>query len=311
MGKTRTAITAIERAVNKYPDLDVLIIVPTQVLKDQWLEDYIIPRNLLHNCRVVIVNTAVKDFTRCDMLVIDEIHRIASDTFVKIFDVVDYDMILGLTATLERLDGKERLIKQYAPVCDTITMEEAVRKGWISPIDNYVVLLDVDLSDYQEANKAFNSAFSFFGWDFNLAMTAATKWQQRAKIAKAIGQPLQVVTGKAMLFMKYMRARKEFIQKHPKKIEVCNKIIEARKDKKIITFSPTIEHAKKIDYDFILHSQQKKKENAEVMEKFNKVDHGVIASSKALTTGVDVKGLAVGIDMAIDSSSIRTIQRAK
>lgn len=162
MGKTRTAITAIERAINKYPDLDVLIIVPTQVLKDQWLEDYIIPRNLLHNCRVVIVNTAVKDFTRCDMLIVDEIHRLGSDIFSKIFDVVDYDMILGLTATLERLDGKERLIKQYAPVCDTITMEEAVREGWISPIDNYVVLLDVDLSDYQEANKAFNSAFSFF-----------------------------------------------------------------------------------------------------------------------------------------------------
>lgn len=124
-----------------------------------------------------------------------------------------------------------------------------------------------------------------------------------------MGQPLQVVTGKAMLFMKYMRARKEFIQKHPKKIEVCNKIIEARKDKKIITFSPTIEHAKKIDYDFILHSQQKKKENAEVMEKFNKVDHGVIASSKALTTGVDVKGLSVGIEMAVDSSSISNVQK--
>lgn len=38
-------------------------------------------------------------------------------------------MILGLTATLERLDGKEIIIKKYAPVCDTITLNEATQNG--------------------------------------------------------------------------------------------------------------------------------------------------------------------------------------
>ena len=31
-----------------------------------------------------------------------------------------------LTGTMERLDGKEVIIKQYAPICDTITMDEAI-----------------------------------------------------------------------------------------------------------------------------------------------------------------------------------------
>jgi hypothetical protein len=38
-------------------------------------------------------------------------------------------MILCLTATLQRLDGKEVLIKQYAPVCDSITLSEAQGEG--------------------------------------------------------------------------------------------------------------------------------------------------------------------------------------
>jgi hypothetical protein len=34
-----------------------------------------------------------------------------------------------LTGTIERLDGKEIIIKQYAPVCDTISMNEAIENG--------------------------------------------------------------------------------------------------------------------------------------------------------------------------------------
>ena len=40
-----------------------------------------------------------------------------------------------------------------------------------------------------------------------------------------------------------MRKRKEFIYNHPKKMEVAKKILEARKDKKGITFSSTIKQA--------------------------------------------------------------------
>lgn len=38
-------------------------------------------------------------------------------------------MILCLTGTLERLDGKEELIKKYAPVCDSVSMKEAIESN--------------------------------------------------------------------------------------------------------------------------------------------------------------------------------------
>lgn len=49
----------------------------------------------------------------------------AADMFSKVFDCVSYKNILGLTATFERLDGKETLLSKYAPVCDTIPIDVA------------------------------------------------------------------------------------------------------------------------------------------------------------------------------------------
>ncbi|MDY5984472.1 MAG: hypothetical protein SPI94_03265 [Candidatus Onthovivens sp.] len=59
----------------------------------------------------------------------DEVHRVASTSFSQIFNSVTYKMILCLTATIKRLDGKEDIIKKYAPVVDTITLEEAEANG--------------------------------------------------------------------------------------------------------------------------------------------------------------------------------------
>ena len=35
-------------------------------------------------------------------------------------------------------------------------------------------MIDVDLKEYQEANKKFNNAYAFFNFQFNDAMQAAT-----------------------------------------------------------------------------------------------------------------------------------------
>lgn len=59
----------------------------------------------------------------------DEVHQMASTLYSTIYDKVKYKLVLALTATLERLDGKEEIIKKYAPVCDTITVDEAEKNG--------------------------------------------------------------------------------------------------------------------------------------------------------------------------------------
>ena len=99
------------------------------MLKDQWMEE-LIKWHLFEHCQIEIINSVINKEWTCDLLVIDEAHLMASETFKRVFDVIKYKMILCLTATLERLDGKEIIIKNFAPVYDTIMLQEAEENKW-------------------------------------------------------------------------------------------------------------------------------------------------------------------------------------
>lgn len=244
------------------------------------------------------------------MLIIDEAHLVASPTFSLVFQMVEYTLLMCLTATLERLDGKEKIIKEKAPVCDTITVDEAVENGWLAKYKKYKVLLEVDdIYEYQMLNQQFNEYFAYFNWNFPAAMKAGTNVIYRNRLAKTFGIPAKQFAAICFDWMRLLRKRKEFVMSHPKKFEITRKILEARKDKKCITFSATIKDAEQIGIGYVLHSKQSKKKNAEILEKFNASSTGVLNSSKAADAGLDVGGLSVGIVLSGDSSKIRSTQR--
>lgn len=308
-GKTRVGLLAAELLIKKKSDAKVLISVPTEILKEQWMEE-LIQRNMLSNCRVMVINSIVKGDWEVDLLIIDECHLVASETFRAIFDRVTYNMVLCLTGTLERLDGKEVVIKQYAPICDNIPMKEALANGWVSPVKEYVVMLDVDLTEYNKLNQTFIGFFSQMNYDFELAMKCATDAMYRNKIAKKLGLKPKELAGIAFGWLKALKGRKAFVQSHPKKFEIARKILNARKDKKCITFSATIKDAEFLNNkEFVLHSKKSKKQNNEILELFNNATEGTIHSSKSCDQGVDIRGLSVGIILSTDSSKIRKTQR--
>lgn len=302
-GKTRIALTISQLLVKRNPDFKILVVVPTDNLKNQWLKQ-LIEWKLLKNVTVEIINTAIKKVQHFDLLICDEAHRYASDSFSRLFDVIYYKMILCLTGTLERLDGKEELIKTHAPVCDAVTRDEAIENEWLADFKNYLVMIEVDLKEYKQWDQIFNQCFSILNFDFNLGMKLMKDAIFRRKYAKQTKMDYNILTGVVMKWMKAMRKRKEFVLSHPKKIEITKKILNARKDKKSITFCNTIKDAESIKMGYVLHSKQKKKENEAILEKFAKDSCGVINSSKALNTGTDIPGLSVGIMLANTSSKI-------
>lgn len=311
LGKTRTAVTAIMKVLKIKPDARVLIVVPTEVLQKQWMNDYIIKYNLIQNCEVKIINSVIKTSWDVDLLVCDECHMFCSETFQEIFNCVSYEMVLCLTATLERLDGKETIIKYFAPVCDIVTVEDSQQNGWLSPYKEYVVLLDVNLSEYNQWNQEFIGFFSQLGFDFSRAMTLVTNIIERRKYAKKMGLDQKQFDTICYGWMDRLRKRKKFVQSHPHKFEVARKILDARKDKKCITFCSTIKDAEQLSVkgEYVLHSKQSKKSNEETLSKFNQVSSGVLHSSKAVNQGVDIKGLSVEIIMNTDSSKITKTQK--
>jgi len=320
-GKTRVAFNCIESVLKKYPHYRVMIVVPTETLKNQWQEQ-IDARGLTFNVEVNIINTIIKHNWKCKILVIDECHRYASSDFSKIFEKVEYSYILGLTATFERLDGKEQIISKYCPVIDTITTEEALLNGWVSKFKEYRVLINVDdIDTYKQYNKEFTEHFEFFQFDFNLAMSMVGKNGYKYRLAyrdrlcgdnatdQEKSQMLKTITYHAMGFMQVIQKRKAFINNHPKKIEIARKIIEARKDRKIITFSNNVKMAESIGYGEVYTGRTSKKRGAKMITAFNNCKCGCLNSCQRANEGLDIRGLSVAIVLGTDSSKIKAVQR--
>lgn len=316
-GKTNTALLAIRRFLKKNGGSSVYVVVPTEHLQKQWRFRFA-EEGLEGNCEVEIINTAVKQERHCGLLVLDEIHAYAAPVFGTVFDMVKYSMVLGLTATMERLDGKHEMLERHCPVVDRISIGEATEKGWLSPYTEYKVMLDVDLTPYKELNGRFYGHFSFFNYDFALAMSCVGKdgWKRREAYARELCKdPSRMQDVRAMVtahsfgFMDAMAERKAFIYNHPKKVEACEYILKHREGCKAITFSPTINVAEKIGIGHVCHSRQGKKKRAMTVEEFNNMDSGVLNTSKALDVGADIMGLNLAVILCNSSSKTQKTQR--
>ena len=320
-GKTRVGLNCIKTVLSKYPTLKVIIIVPTTALKEQWYG--IIDNNGLSlNCEVIVVNTAIKGNFKCDVLVIDEIHRVAANTLSHVFKTVGYRYILGLTATFERLDGKHILLKKYCPVIDEITLLEAQFQGWISDYKEYQIIIDVDDIDvYKQLNKEFTEHFEFFGFDWDKVQKCLGPegFKYRAQLRDEMclhgtsaqrKEVFKQITYHATAFMRIIRARKDFINNHPKKIEIARKIIAARPNSKIITFSNNIKMAESIGMGGkVFSGRDSKKKGRMTIEQFSALPNGILHTVKKADEGLDVPGLSVAIILGLDSSKIRKTQR--
>ena len=102
----------------------MLVVVPTITLKEQWEKE--LDKNKITIAEVYVINTAVKKNHECDLLILDEVHRYAAETFKRIFGQCGYKYILGLTATIERSDGKHEVLKEAAPIIDEVTLKECL-----------------------------------------------------------------------------------------------------------------------------------------------------------------------------------------
>jgi len=321
-GKTRVGLNCIETLHKHYPNFRMLVVVPTETLYNQWITQ-LAERDLSFCTEVVIINTIVKHTWTCNLLVIDEVHRMGADEFSTIFQKVRYRYILGLTATLERLDGKDVIVRKYCPVIDTITLAEARANNWVSPYKEYQVLLHVDdIGEYQKMNAEFNEHFGFFGYDFDLVcnkLVGKDGYKYRLALRDKLVSPnaskqeksdmLKLITMHAVGAMRVMQQRKKFVNTHPKKIEIANKIIAARNDKKIITFSNTKDMAAQIGKGEVYTGKQTPKQCEAILNRFSNNPSGVLNTCAKVNEGLDVKGLSVAVILGIDSSKTKAIQR--
>lgn len=317
-GKTRMAMIIIDKLKHSNPNLHTIVLVPTTTLQEQWITE-LDQRGLSLNTEVFVMMGASKHSYKCDLLIIDEAHRVNSEVLSANLVNTQYKYILGLTATFERLDGRHEILAKYAPVCDTITMEDALFNGWVTKYKDYVVVIDVpDIDTYNNYNSEFNKAYEFFNWDFSKAMSMAGKdgFRNRWEYAKELApnnyehqkEMLKSVTYYATSFMRNMQNRKKFVQNHPKKLEVAQEIIKWRNDRKIVTFSANVKMAESFKNGYVYTGKEGKKKNRITLEEFSKLSSGCLHSCKMAIEGLNLPDLTVGIMLGIDSSKTKAIQ---
>ena len=314
-GKTRCGMLAIDRFLSKNKDRKVIIVVPSDPIKQQWTAETI-QWKVFENCEVRTMYDVARHEYECDLLVIDEIHKTLASQLCKMFENIKYKVILGLTATLERLDGRHELLKDKCPVVDNVTIEEAVEKKWLSEYKEYLVLIEPDdIEVYSKLNKEFQEHFAYFDYNFPLAMSCATDYKARAKLAgdrchgddfKAVNKQILV---HAMGFNRTLQSRKKYINNHPKKIELAELILEHRMDKKCITFSSTIAMAEHIKYGKVYSGKDSVKKGRMTLQEFIDTDCAILNTVSKVNEGLNCPDLSVAIMLGINSSKTTNKQR--
>lgn len=240
-GKSRIGIHAIQLLRRDDDSRRVIIVVPTRVLKTQW-ETELRKWKLDNNSEVWVINSIINGQHMCDLLILDEIHRMAADTFSRVFGSVNYNFVLGLTATLKRLDAKDYLLMEYAPICHKLTMAQARANGWVANYREYWLGLDLNTQDrkyYEEIKEKQLKFFRVFGMDFDAVKRGTSDRNYCESIARRLDLDPEYVYIAAVNTLRYLRIMRKWLIEHPLKIGAAYQIIEAL-DRKTLTFGESI-----------------------------------------------------------------------
>lgn len=302
-GKTYTAIMAIKGMVPKKGIKSCLVVVPTLELKSQWEAE--LKKNKVTIATVMVINSAIKKTHKVDMLVLDEVHRYAAESFRNIFNTVSCEYILGLTATLEREDGFHEVILEYLTVFDQISVDEALDNCWIAPYKVYNIPIDLSADDQIEYNKA-NNAFRHFAAKLG---HGANAFKNATSYLKSSDRALQ---GQAGAYYNSLRKRKSICQNNSNKILATKAIIDVMGERNGLIFSATTEFAESLqdclgDICMTFHSKIKRKDQELIVKRFKDKRTKVkfLSSVQALNEGFNVPDCSLAI-IAGSTSTKRT-----
>lgn len=324
-GKTTVGIMLMLRML--YDGKPVLIVAPTKVITKQWHElvltllrehfpgemgvylseggnydKYSFTREGLY-VDIAVINT-VRDIPmeNYGLLIMDEAHHYQSKENRKIWEKNVYNRVIGLSATVEEVEGG---ILEHFPVIYKYNLEEAKEDG---VVNSYTIInAEVDLTgderlSYEEANKKVASGLQMFNGSFDKALKAVKESQY----------PQNKYAGE---LLKNVGKRKRIALSAVNKIEAAKKLIAKHKDEKIIVFAESIADITILFNSLggysrsIYHSKLSTSEKMSQLNNFNAGYANIMLSAKALDEGYDIKEANIAIIMSGSSSRRQAIQR--
>jgi superfamily II DNA or RNA helicase len=312
-GKTILAVLAIAQAKRS-----TLVVVPTIDLLYQWQE---ILQNYLggpigclggghRELQPITVATYDSAYLtmphyggKFGLVVFDECHHLPATQYQEIANMAIAPFRLGLSATLERSDGREELLTDLiGPVVYTARIDEMVTKV-LSPYDVVAVevpLTEAESKEYQSARAIYTAFVRRAGIDFG----TPRGWTDF--IMRASRSP----DGREA--MAAYRRQKQLANAASGKLAEIWNILQRHFAEQILIFTSENAFAYEIGKSFIvpvITHQTRPKERKAMLEAFKTGEIRVLATSRVLNEGVDVPEASVGVVVSGTGTVREHVQR--
>jgi len=307
-GKSILAVLAIARIMRP-----TLVVVPTIDLLIQWqrlLTTYFGMEigalgggeNNLRDITVATYDSAIihngSIGPRFGFVVFDEAHHLPAPQYLLAATGAIAPFRLGLSATIERTDGKEALVYEHVgPLVFKGRISDMV-ESVLAPYDHETVFTEL-LPDERMRYEAARSEYLSFLRKHAINVGGPQGWA--AFVKKASFLP----GGRNAL--KAHRLQKEIAQSSRSKIEAIWKILQSHGGERIIVFTDKNDFAYRLGTLFVapvLTHQTKLKERKLILDAFREGRLTLLITSKVLNEGVDVPEASVGI-VASGSAAVR------
>ncbi|MGE0174394.1 MAG: DEAD/DEAH box helicase [Oligoflexales bacterium] len=312
-GKTILAVYAIQHLKR-----DTLVVVPTIDLLQQW--ESVLKKNL--PCEIGVlgggsrtilpITVATYDSAmlhcaqignRFGLVVFDECHHLPAPQYQNVARALISPFRLGLSATIERADGKESLIYELVGKLVFEGQIDQMDKNVLAPYD--VVNIQVELTDqekvaYEQNRKIYVSFIRRSGIQFN----RPDGWQEFIRKSSWSPEGRQA-------FQAYLE-QKRLAQGAEGKLKALWDILLKHREDSMIIFTNDNAFAYRIGKEFVLPvltHNTRPAERKKFLESFREGVIRVLVTSKVLNEGVDVPEASIGVVVSGSGGVREHVQR--
>jgi superfamily II DNA or RNA helicase len=99
-----------------------------------------------------------------DLIIVDEFHHAAAKSYQSLLDYFEPQFLLGITATPDRMDGKDVYALCDGNVAYQLQFIEAIQRGWLSPFHYNGIYDDTDYSQLTWLGTRYDAAGFLYGF---------------------------------------------------------------------------------------------------------------------------------------------------
>jgi len=312
-GKTYIALKAVELLRTQ-----TLIVVPTLDLIDQW-------RSRIMEClgvesgavgggensvRMITVSTYDSAYLQAALLgnkfmliVFDEVHHLASPSYMQIAEMYVAPYRMGLTATYERIDERHKLLPRLVgDLVYNIAVDELAGKH-LAPYTYEKKYVELSPEEQQLYDKEM-ATFRNYLRKNRIIMKSPKDFQR-----------FIMRTGRDPRAREALLSRNRALKvalNSQEKIRTLSRLLETNKNEKALIFTLHTGLVYAISRHFLIPAityLTPKKERREILENFRKGIYNTIVTSQVLDEGIDVPDATVGYILSGTGSTRAYIQR--